>query len=318
MPPANQGSKGALITWTVVSTVFGILMAVLALVFYTAKNNAETRRDTDFSRISEIANENDMTAAQVQNLSAQMKVAGNTNMRLLPYAISEMSEMGNRAAGQPDPTAAIDTIDTAINQVNQELDGGQARSLVEATQAAISEIQSLRNEIATLEETNSDLEGNLARQQQSNEQQLAAVNTSLEEARQKLQEQTAVAQQNLETLETFATQIEGLVSSQVSTAYASRDEATDNAQGFAAQIRTLTEQLAKATSRVATARRWRPDDHPARRPGASQPQRWAPHDRSRSPQRYCSGSDVRGLRPGERHPGCDGRPGCRQLRAAAW
>ena len=62
MPPVNQGSKAALITWTVIATVFGITMAVLALITYAGKNDVQAQLNAERTQFNNFASAAESTS----------------------------------------------------------------------------------------------------------------------------------------------------------------------------------------------------------------------------------------------------------------
>ncbi|MEL7238909.1 MAG: hypothetical protein AAGK78_08595, partial [Planctomycetota bacterium] len=94
MPPANQSSKAALVTWTVICTVFGIVCLVVSLLLYARVNDAEQRADRVVTTYADIIPESEIRSADVESLNAEISAA-ESSAKALPYAMFTR----NRLAG---------------------------------------------------------------------------------------------------------------------------------------------------------------------------------------------------------------------------
>ncbi len=195
MPPINQGSKGALITWTVVATVFGILMAVLALVFYADKSRAETLLGSEREQINDVATPADINSGAVTALRTQRDTAQATAVKLLPFAINQSVTMAEAVAGQSDPEAAMTVVGATVADVNAELPAGrQATSLADAANQALAVLNSTRQEMETLRQSYARLESDLQNQAATFEEQALALTTASQTAQEERQAALAAAE----------------------------------------------------------------------------------------------------------------------------
>lgn len=229
MPPANQGSKGALITWTVVATVFGIMCAVLALIAYAGQTNAEEARDVLQDRYQDVVTDTDLQGGQVAELRAERDQRG-SGQKLLQYAINRGALLAEKTTGTTEVAAASDQIDATIQSINSTL--GATSSATNLQAAASNALAAYRNS----QEQIQSLEQNINELRQQHQNQL----TTLEGQMQALQNEVAAAQEaRQQALAEAASASEG-VESLVSTTGREMD---DLAAAFAQQLRQLEDQL---------------------------------------------------------------------------
>ncbi|MEM7809693.1 MAG: FlgT C-terminal domain-containing protein, partial [Planctomycetota bacterium] len=183
----NQGSKGALITWTVVSTVFGITFIVLAGIAFAAKTDAEQRVETLQDRLNEVATESDINSEAVTQLRAE-RTAANSNQVYLRFAITQGQELAQLATGNDAVPAAKDAATSIIDQTASVLqavrdeDGAvQLATLSDATQEAIAEIRRLNSQLEASE-------SRLAQQQSAAEQAASTFEQQIAQLRQEVRE----------------------------------------------------------------------------------------------------------------------------------
>ncbi len=209
MPPANTGSKGALITWTVVSTVFGITFIVLAGIAFAAKSDAEKRVESLEARLNEVASEGDIASEPVSTLKAQ-KAAANSSQTHLRFAISQGQELAQLATGADAVPVVREQISGLIAETSDVVAGSgedaqpvPLSTLSEATTAAIAEVRNLRVKLDTAEASLSRQEGTTTSQRDTYESQLAQLRQEVRTSQEQLNEtiaRTQAAQQGYEEL----------------------------------------------------------------------------------------------------------------------
>ena len=200
MPPANSGSKGALITWTVVATVFGIVCAVMALIFYVGKNDAETRLGETSDRMREVLPESELQSATVGDLRSRRTEAG-SNASLLNYAVLEASRLAEQAVGTTDVQAAQAQAQQVVGEVSTEIEA-QPANLAEAARQAVQQVRDLRREVASRDQSLEELRQNLQQQQEQAAQQQQQLEQQVAAAREEAQAATAAQNQARGELET--------------------------------------------------------------------------------------------------------------------
>ena len=254
MPPANQGSKAALVTWTVVATVFGITMAVLALIAYAGRSDAEQRLSGLERQYSDVISTADLTGARVSDLKTAATTEGRTG-NLFGYQAYREDQLANLAAGVSGYVPARTAIETRLSQLRARPDDGiEAANLAAAVDQLVGRLDALRQENASLQQANTDLTTAMQQQAQSAEQQMAVLRQSAEQAQQALQETEASKQALSEsvqaTIDQANQQISELAAGAASNDQASADriaelqQARDRLQN---DFRRLTEKVQRAT-----------------------------------------------------------------------
>ena len=208
MPPANQSSKAALITWTVVATVFGISMAVLALVAYAGRNDAELRAEKMRTSYASVASEADLNTSRVSDLK---NAAGTSNV--LQYMLQREEELANKTAGSPDAIAASAAVTAKLDQVNQRAaDNITAANLVSAVDQLGAKVDSLKQENATLTRTLTEAQQGLQSAQQQALQQVAAARAEADQARKAQADAVASVSQIDENKQGLVTEVNSTMS----------------------------------------------------------------------------------------------------------
>ena len=255
MPPANTGSKGALVTWTVVATVFGITCMVLAIVAYSGQRDAVLRLDNETQRYRQVAGESELTSPQVASLR-ERKSASNSSQLDLPYAISETRDLAQQAVGIDDAQQAQQLIADTIQNINETIANGdgastaQGSNLAAAAQAAAQELTRVRAEVDQLNRQLQQQKRQGEEQQQALRDQVQQTEQREAAAQQQLQEavaaneaagaaMTKLADDFRNQLQTFA--------QQAGTEYADLSEQLDNVRS---QLEQSGVQLASATEAI--------------------------------------------------------------------
>lgn len=173
MPPVNQGSKAALITWTVVATVFGITMAVLALIAYTGQNTLTAQLQKRQNDFNEVANANDMQSTRLTELRAQAKAENLGNVYQLLTTREEQLAQG--AAGTTQFDQAQAAISATLERVNAQNagQGAPVATLTGAVDQLQTQLAASRREQETLTTAQTELEARLQNEEQVRAQMLA-------------------------------------------------------------------------------------------------------------------------------------------------
>ena len=259
MPPANQGSKGALVTWTVVATVFGITMAVLALVAYAGQTDAEQLLITERERVSEVVGETDLQGSGVQSLRSQRDAAGATGQKLLPYAINQGIRVTEKAVGGTDPAAAAadgGAIDQKLAQVNAEFQGLEAVSvqpattLADAVDKSVQAINGLEQRVAAVERERESLRTELEQARQQAQQQQTQLTQQVEQAQEARQQAIATADEARGNVETVAAEFPQQVAVVAEDAARQLNQLVEDNRELQGQNNTLQQQVDRLTAQV--------------------------------------------------------------------
>ena len=170
MPPpvgSNRGSSGAMVTWTVVTSILFVTATIFAIYFYVAKNQAEETLNTRTTTYREIIPEAAITGSAVSELrnakqdpnAAQMGL--NQQMSIFDAAIAQRNRLAQIIAG-PNASAAsaFAQANTVLGENANKLKpaglalptsdnlAGAADTLGDALEARIQQIEDLQRQLA--------------------------------------------------------------------------------------------------------------------------------------------------------------------------
>jgi hypothetical protein len=197
-PPVNQGSKAALITWTVVATVFGITMAVLALIAYTGKNDAEVQAETLRGQFTEFASESDLQDARMTELRAL------ASEQQLPNVYTLLVDREQKLARAATGATRYEQAEAGMTQTLEQVNAANAEAGVNATNlaGAITQLQaqiaSLKRENQALVSAQEDLQANLEAEQANHQTMIASKDEAIAAANEQVQELEAKWQELVE------------------------------------------------------------------------------------------------------------------------
>jgi hypothetical protein len=158
MPPVNQGSRGALITWLVAVTVAGVAAIIVAIYFYVENNRVTTEAATLQSKYKDVVAEAALSSSELGDLKAWKEANGKPNMSLMDAALAQRDDLAHLAAGSgatadKATTAARNTVKTAAERAKAagvaNLPGDNLTATVDALAGAL---QSRQQEVANLTE----------------------------------------------------------------------------------------------------------------------------------------------------------------------
>ena len=128
MPPVNQGSRTALVTWTVVTSFLFVISAIFAIYFYVdASKNSElysTLRDKYKSVIDEGAlNSPDLSA--LKTIAEKPENQYNPGMKLFDVSIERGNRLAKLIAGKQvqSPEAATAAGNAALHEADEKVKG---------------------------------------------------------------------------------------------------------------------------------------------------------------------------------------------------
>ena len=190
MPPANTGNKAALITWTVVATVFGITMAVLALVAYAGRNDAELRADKLRQSYAGVASEADLSTSRITDLKSAAGTSGGGNV--VNTLLIREEDLANKTAGTSDMTAATEAANAKLASLNASgIEGVNAASLTGAVDQLTARISKLTQDMQSQTAQASAADATAQQKDQQKDQQMAALQDQVRQSQQQRQEAVA-------------------------------------------------------------------------------------------------------------------------------
>jgi hypothetical protein len=268
---AANSSKGALITWTVVSTVFGITCMVLAIFAFSKQGQLETELDNTTDAFGDVATRDDLTSEEVRNLRAAKQEAGSSQLDLF-YAISQGRTLAGAATGADSVPAAQTQIADRIAQTNQSLDT-TVTTLDEAAQAALNEVQTLQDRVAALEDDLASANTELQATTDRYDDQVASLREEIRLKQEEVNEQIATAQAVQTELENLMSDLQNDVTELAASMGDNMDETLDrfdNAVAENSRLRGLLDGFTAAVGRQidTDSMTTQPDGSVIRPPGA--------------------------------------------------
>lgn len=258
MAPVNQGSRGAMITWTVVTTILFVTATIFAIYYYVEANRVTTEAATTAGKFREVVTEAGLQTPEVNALREMRSndaLGFNSSMSLLDVAMKQRDDLARRVAVSPDFLRAMQTLDRLnADIVAKSKTGGVDRlpdsSLADATNALADALVARQNEVQQLRQQLADAQ----RGQQEAAQQLASAREAMDK---QLAEIRGSAQQAIESStadRTANTQTVGEIEKSYQQQVASAQEALGQAQVQIADLRrnndTLKQEIAQLQLRL--------------------------------------------------------------------
>ena len=187
MTPVNQGSKAALITWTVIATVFGITMAVLALIAYVNSNEIQVQSDSRQQQFTEFASEADLQSAEMSELKAAVKDPQQGGANVYALLVNRQQQLAKAATGATRFEQADEAMKASLAQTNARA-GINASTLTGALEQLHAQLAAVRRENETLRQEQQSLQARIESEQQNAQQMLAQKDQAITQAAQELQE----------------------------------------------------------------------------------------------------------------------------------
>ena len=150
MPPpaANQGSRAALVTWTVVSCILFVTATVFAIYFYVDSTKVTKLESDTRQKFADVIDEAAIAGPEINNLKTAKTNSDNPpipnlnpSMKYFDVAVAQRTYLANQIAGSDvtDPGKAADAAKTSIASAADAIKsaGGTAApaSLVDAVTA---------------------------------------------------------------------------------------------------------------------------------------------------------------------------------------
>ena len=120
---ANQSSRGALIGWTVVTSILAVTMMVLAIVFYVGQKNAEEREDTLTRQNADVYDASALNGPQVAAVRSAKRGSETLLATALRVAGEEAGVINGSASAEQataDAKTATDAAQAAVADANKQ------------------------------------------------------------------------------------------------------------------------------------------------------------------------------------------------------
>ena len=163
MPPPyqqNTGSKAALVTWTVITSILFVVATVLAIFAYLDRNNVVTERDTLVAKYGRVMTEAELNGDMKTQLEAAAaadpdKFAGSPS--LVKIAVTQRDDLVKALAGPTarSPADALAAARTALAAAAKAK--VNADNAVSATNALVTQLTAAQGQIAQLNATRDEL-----------------------------------------------------------------------------------------------------------------------------------------------------------------
>lgn len=224
MTPANQGSRGALIGWTVATTILFVTATIFAIYYYVEANRVTTEAQSTAGKFREVVTEASLQSGEVaalKEIRGNDALGFNPSMSLLDVAMKQRDDLAKRIAVSPDylkAQQALDRLTTEITTKAQAAGVAQlptsslqdtTSALADALVARNGEVQNLREQLAAAQKGQQEAAQQLAAAREAMDKQLEEIRASAAAAvEQAGQERTAKDEQVGQITTDFQGQVE--------------------------------------------------------------------------------------------------------------
>jgi len=200
MPPANQGSRTALVTWTVVTSFLFVLATIFAIYYYVDANRLSKLNDTITTKYHTIAPESALAGPEVATLEQVRGDANNgynQSAGLLDVSLQRSDNLSKLIAGAAaqsperalaDGKAAIAAATDAVKPFNINL---QADNLVSAVNLLRDAAVGRSTEANNARKQAEDAVASMTKQRQDTDGQIKLLTDQLTEVRGQLDQSNA-------------------------------------------------------------------------------------------------------------------------------
>ena len=266
MPPVNQGSRAALVVWTVITSFLFIVATIFAIYFYVDADSSRKTAMTQSKKYNEVVRETELNSGDIAALNEAKgnDPALNPAMTAMQVALTQRDNLARKIAGpstsdQPNSAAAaVSAANAAIARAagRLKIDGKAlpADNLVEAVNTLTNTLQNRQNEVNTLNQQLKDTQGQLAKTVEDARAQVEQMTKTMEQVR--TEQQQAIANVSTVTAEKD-TQIQ-TVSGDAERQLAAQREQIQSLQTANAELggqnRALTTELNRIRERLSEVR----------------------------------------------------------------
>jgi esterase/lipase len=184
-PPIAQptGSKAALITWSVITSILFVVATVLAIFAHVDKNRLEVEKSQLESRYRAFVSDADLTGDLKTSLEAIQQ--GNERyqgMKLINVVIDQRDELARTVGGQTTSEAQA-AAESALTAAKTALNNPNLGNLASAINALVADLQAKQQQLETSQATQKRIQEQLAGLEKTLRTQLAAKDDDLAKAR---------------------------------------------------------------------------------------------------------------------------------------
>ncbi|HTL28598.1 MAG TPA: hypothetical protein VL282_05240 [Tepidisphaeraceae bacterium] len=194
MPPVNQGSRTALITWTVVMSIACVTAIILCFYFYIDASHSHDALVTAQGKYKDVVADAALKSDEVTSaLAFRGREGFNNSSSVVDILAKQRDDLAKKATGDPDYEKAINAADNAIRIAMER--GKKAGSTMQTatltdtvnglTQTLLARQAEVDNLKAQLQDANKKLQANAGEMQamrQAMDAQLAEVRKGADEA----------------------------------------------------------------------------------------------------------------------------------------
>lgn len=255
--PVNQGSRAALITWTVITSILFVVATVFAIYYYVEKNRVEEQRVLTENKFKEVVAEAALNSPEIAALreartapdAAQYGITPSmTVVEVLQQQVRNLASLiggttSEAAAARQAATAAIQSAAQRAKAAGAQLSEGA--SLVDAVGSLSTNLAARQQEVENLQQQLKSAQAAVEQKQKETETQLQAMQKTIEgiraEQSKAMAEVSTVGSGKDEQIRALQQQME-----------AAANSAQEAQAQFQVQISDLSKKLQAAEQRVAT------------------------------------------------------------------
>jgi hypothetical protein len=194
MPPVNQGSRSALVTWTVVTTILFVTATIIAIYSFVDANDVRAKANTTATTYRQVVSEAALSSPQLEELRSareNTEAGYNSSMTLLDVALKQRDDLARAITGSPNFNLAMQELRRLRGKVPAQVEAAEVRGLPEPIGAALA---TLADQIVARQTEINDLRDQLKQAQDAQRaaaEQLATVRTALDEQLTAIRSETA-------------------------------------------------------------------------------------------------------------------------------
>jgi hypothetical protein len=195
MPPiGQQGSRGALITWSVVCSILFVTATIFAIYFGVTASEVRQKADQQRKTYDAVVANADLASQKVNDLlqfrttpeAQQMGI--NDKMPALDVALTQRSALATALAGNPSPAAATATVNDVLTRSASELKGSNITlpantNLAQAVRTLTDGLKAQLNQTAGLQQQLNAAKQQVASEQQTMQRLQEEMNKTIEQIR---------------------------------------------------------------------------------------------------------------------------------------
>ena len=258
MPPVGgpQGSRTALITWSVVFAFLFVVSAVFAIYFYADSTKARQSEEQTKKQYSELAAPGELQSDAVTRLrdvrqSPREGSAITAGMPLFSVAVTQGQELSQLIGGPSasTPSAAMDRAADALKKAQQA--GKEANITVPATDNLANALATLANGVSTRVKEAKDLHAQLDQAKKDNAAQTAQFEQARAEMAKQLEAVRAEQAKAQADLDAYRVQKNELVSQTEATLGGERKQLQDQVNAGQVQVAELNRQIDALNKQIA-------------------------------------------------------------------